>query len=235
MKKPTDSRGTCSLTLGCNDGFGVYLSSIRVCEWTEIHNKMCYMGFYTQLLPLWTALDLNNVSYPQCEQVKLHLVRKNRLLPPPSTSWPVHVLPLHTFDMWAQELENCREESASSLCWLLRCTHWTAVTPVFVLLPVSCSLTRDRAYLGSLRLFTLEWTGVTWEWDSFRCILKLTNMCSPWRQDYLPAPGLVLPWNVTWKGASKDIWEYLCRARKDQTRFDPACRSNFFFWWNMLL
>lgn len=153
--------------------------------------------------------------------------------PPLSTSWPVHVLPLHTFDTWAQsQLENCREESASSLCGLLRCAHWTAVTPVFVPLPVSCSLTCDRAYLVSLHLFPLGWTGVTWEPDSFRCILKWTNMCSPWHQYYLPAPGHVLPWNVTWKGTSKRSWWYPGRAGKSQMRWVEFVEATFL--WNVL-
>lgn len=175
---------------------------------------------FQQLLTWITshALSVNKSNYT-------YLVQQNRVLPPPSTSWPVHVLPLHTFDMWAlSQLENCREESAFSLCWLLRCTHWTAVTPVFMLLPVSCALMCDRAHLARLHLFTLEWTGVTWEWDSFQCILKLTNMCSAWHQYYLPAPDLVLPGMLLEKAPVKVAG----RVRKNQTRFDPAWRSNFF-------
>lgn len=63
----------------------------------------------------------------------------------------------------------------------------------------------------------------------FQCILKLTNMCSPWHQYYLPASSLVLPWNVSGKGANKSRWLYSGRVKKNQTRIDRTCRNNIFF------
>lgn len=40
-----------------------YLAGMMGLEYTSaIRNKMCYMGFYTELCPVSAALDLNNVS-----------------------------------------------------------------------------------------------------------------------------------------------------------------------------
>lgn len=150
--------------------------------------------------------------------------------PPPSDRWTVRVLPPHTFDTWARtQLENRGEESASSPCWLARCTPSTAATPVLVLLPVSRSLMCDRLYLASLRLFTLCWTGVTWEWDSFWCILKLTNMCSPRHQYYLPAPGLVLPCMLLEKAPVKVASISLAECERTQRGAVKIEEAPFFF------
>lgn len=123
--------------------------------------------------------------------------------PPPSTSWPVRVLPLHTSDMWAQsQLENCRQESASSLRWLLRCTHGQQWHPCsyFCLSPArssvaeqtwracTCLRSSGRESRESQIPFAVFWNWLT---------------CSPWHQYYLPAPGLVLPPNVPWGTGSR--------------------------------
>lgn len=163
-----------------------------------------FMQSCTQFQQLLTWIT----SYTLCAKKSnyTYLVEQNSVLPhPPDNHWPAQ--PPHTFDMWGRsQLENCREESASSLCWLPRRTRSTAATSVFVLLPVSCSVMCDQLNLASLRLFTLDWSGVTWERESLLCILKLTNMCSPQHQYYLPAPGLMLPWNITRKGTGKSSW-----------------------------
>lgn len=113
--------------------------------------------FISELHPVSTALDLNNVSYPPCKKSNYtYLVQQNSVLPhPPGNHWPAQ--PPHTFDTWVRsQLENRREESASSLCWLPRRSRSTAATSVFVLLPVSCSLMCDR--LNLVVYARLDWS-----------------------------------------------------------------------------
>lgn len=68
--------------------WGILLGS-GVCGWAEIRKKIFYVDFYAELHPVSTALDLNNVLYPLCKKVKLHLLGWAEQRSPPSPRQPL--------------------------------------------------------------------------------------------------------------------------------------------------
>lgn len=118
---------------------------------------------------------------PQGDKVKQHLFGSAGLHPTYKSSQTIasEFICSSYLSVWHISSGSISEkrgvEWAASACLRMRCTHPTAMTPVFVLLPVSCPLMCDQPYLASLQSVTLYWPGVTWE-TFLSVYFKLTNM-----------------------------------------------------------